>query len=56
MKRRSRITPEAIQELGRRYKAGEDMSGLFDLKTGKPIKQTPEMAAINSELSALKVE
>lgn len=55
-KRVSRITPEATQELDRRYRAGEDMKMPFDLKTGKPIKQTPETAAINAELSALKFE
>lgn len=52
--RKSQMTPEALRELGRRQKAGEDMSGPFSLKTGKPIKQTPEMAAINAELAALK--
>lgn len=51
--RKSRMTPEALDELTRRHKAGEDMSGPFDLQTGKPIKQTPEMAAINAELAAL---
>lgn len=53
-KRKSRIMPEALDELERRHKAGEDMSGFFDLKTGKPIKMTPELAAINAELFALE--
>ncbi len=56
MKRKSKMTVEALKELDRRYKAGEDMSGPFSLATGRQIKQTPEMAAINAELSALKFE
>jgi len=52
-KRKSRMTVEAMRELNRRYKAGEDMTGPFSLVTGKPIKHTPEMAAINAELSKL---
>lgn len=55
-KRKSQITLEAIKELSRRVKAGEDMSGPFNLKTGRPIRQTKKMAAINAELSALKFE
>lgn len=35
--RKSRITPAAIMELGRRYDAGDDISGVFSLKTGKPV-------------------
>lgn len=38
--RQSGMTPEALRELERRFKAGENMSGLFSLKTGKPIKQS----------------
>ena len=35
--RKSRMTPEALKELNRRYVAGEDMNGPFSLKTGQPI-------------------
>lgn len=38
-KRKSRMTPEAFDELVRRANAGEDISKPFDLKTGKPLKQ-----------------
>ena len=54
--RKSRMTSESLDELTRRHKAGEDMSGPFDLKTGKPIKQSKKLAAINAELAALKFE
>ena len=50
------MTSESLDELTRRHKAGEDMSGPFDLKTGKPIKQSKKLAAINAELAALKFE
>lgn len=52
--RKSRITPEALKELGRRKMAGEDMRGPFSLTTGKPIKQTRQMAEINAELAQLQ--
>lgn len=54
--RMSGMTPEAMIELERRIEAGEDISGMFSLETGKSIKQSPEMAAINAELAALKFE
>lgn len=54
MKRKSRMTTQALHELARRKMAGEDMSGPFSLETGQPIKQAPELAAINAELSQLK--
>jgi hypothetical protein len=53
LERKSRMTPEALKELDRRAKAGESLSGLFDLATGRPIKQTARLAAINAEVSAL---
>lgn len=37
--RKSRMTPAALDELARRANAGENISGPFDLKTGKPLKQ-----------------
>ena len=37
-KRKSRMMPEAIEELGRRHKAGDDMRGAFSLTTGKPVR------------------
>lgn len=36
LERKSRMTPEALKELGRRHKAGEDMRGPFSLTTGRP--------------------
>lgn len=51
--RKNRMTPAALKELGRRHKAGEDMSGLFSPVTGRPIKQTRQMAEINAELEKL---
>ena len=51
--RQSRMTPEALKELARRHRAGEKMGGLFSLKTGKPIKQSAELAAINAELAGM---
>ncbi len=35
--KKSRITPEAIKELHRRKINGDDMTGAFNLKTGKPL-------------------
>lgn len=53
-RRESKMTKEALLELERRHKAGEDMSGPFDLRTGKPIPMTPELRAINDELMRLE--
>lgn len=50
---KSRMTPEALTELDRRHKAGEDTSGFFDLATGKKIEMTAEMEAVNRELASL---
>ena len=48
------ITDSGVMDSFNRLIAmGEDMSGPFSLTTGKPIKQTQEMAAINAELSKL---
>lgn len=53
IERKSRMTPQALKELERRHKAGEDMRGLFSLKTGRPIKQSRYLAAVNEELGVL---
>lgn len=52
--RKSGMTKEALDELSRRHRAGEDMRGPFDLKTGKPIKMSDEMRALNAELADLR--
>lgn len=55
MTTKSQMSKEALAELERRAKAGEDLSGLFDLKTGKPIKMSKRLRAINAELTTLKL-
>lgn len=54
--RPSGMTPEALDELDRRHKAGEDMRGLFSLKTGKPIRQSADLAALNAEIGKLNLK
>src|SRR6185437_16796078 len=41
--RKSRMMPEAFDELVRRANAGEDISGPFDLKTGRPAPMQSSM-------------
>jgi hypothetical protein len=43
------MTPEAFDELVRRANAGEDISGPFDLKTGRPAPMQSSMREILDE-------